>query len=264
MKDGGVLTRLGALGRAAGAIALVHGLGEHSGRYEALAARFVDAGFAVWAIDLRGHGKSPGQRGDTRFARRWRTSTPWWRVRRRAAPGVPVFLYGQLGALLSVLWLLERPAAPVSGAVISAIGLHSALKEQAVKVRMARVLGNVAPKMRVKSGIDPKTLSRDPAVVEAYRRDKLVHNFASLGFGLDALEAIDTIVAGAVDLTVPLLVIHGGDDTLAYASGARARRARPDLSTLRVYDGLYHELHHEPEQEQVFADVLAWLDARLR
>jgi acylglycerol lipase len=253
VKGGAVFSRDWApTGAPRGAIALVHGLGEHSGRYEHLAARFADAGFAVWAIDLRGHGKSPGHQGDVRFAPALEDIDALVARAGASGAGVPVFLYGHsLGAMLSLLWLLERPAAPVSGAVISAIGLHSALREQKVKVKLARTLGKLVPKMRVKAGIDPTTLSRDPEVVEAYRRDKLVHNFASLGFGLDALEAIDT---------VPLLVVHGGEDQLAYASGARELAAlAPDMCTLRVYDGLYHEIHHEPEQKRVFDDVLAWI-----
>jgi acylglycerol lipase len=252
-------------GAPRGAIALVHGLGEHSGRYERVAARFTEAGYAVWAIDLRGHGQSPGARGDTRFAPALEDIDALVARCGASGAGVPVFLYGHsLGALLGVLWLLERLAAPVSGAVVSAIGLHSALREQAVKVRLARVLGKLTPKMRLKSGIDPATLSRDPEVVEAYRRDKLVHDTASLGFALDGLETIDAIIARAAQLTVPLLLIHGGEDTVAYPSGARelAERA-PELTTLRIYDGLFHEIHNEPEQEQVLTDVLAWLEPRI-
>ena len=252
-------------GSPRGAVALVHGLGEHSGRYERLARRFTDAGFAVWAIDLRGHGQSPGARGDTRFAPALEDIDALVARCGASGAGVPVFLYGHsLGALLSVLWLLERPAAPVTGAVISAIGLHSALREQAVKVRAARVLGRAVPRARMKSGIDPATLSRDPEVVEAYRKDKLVHDIVSLGFGRDALDGVDAVVAGASRLAVPLLVIHGSEDTLAYASGARELAAlAPDVCTLRVYDGLSHEVHNEPEQDQVFADVLTWIEATI-
>ena len=251
-------------GAPKGAIALVHGLGEHSGRYERLAERFTDAGFAVWAIDLRGHGQSPGARGDTRFAPALEDIDALVARCGASGAGVPVFVYGHsLGAMLTVLWLLERPAAPVSGAVISAIGLHSALREQAVKVRAARMVGRAVPKVRVRSGIDPATLSRDPEVVQAYRKDKLVHDAVSLGFGLDALEAIDAIRAGAPRLVVPLLVVHGSEDALAFASGARELVSlAPDVCTLQVYDGLFHEVHHEPEQERVFADVLAWIEAQ--
>jgi acylglycerol lipase len=244
-------------------VALVHGLGEHSGRYETLASRFTERGIAVRAVDLRGHGRSPGPRGDTRFAPALSDLDAL--VASCAERGVPVFVYGHsLGALLAVAWLLERPAAPVAGAIVSAIGLHSALREQAAKVRAARVLGRVLPRMRVKSGIDPATLSRDGAVVAAYKADKLVHDTASLGFGLDALEAIDAILAGAPALRVPLLAIHGSEDALAYASGARELAAlAPGVCTLHVYEGLFHEVHNEPEQERVFADVLGWLEAQL-
>ena len=249
-------------GSPRGAVALVHGLGEHSGRYERLARRFTDAGFAVWAIDLRGHGQSPGARGDTRFAPALEDIDALVARCGASGAGVPVFVYGHsLGALLSVLWLLERPAAPVTGAVISAIGLHSALREQAVKVRAARVLGRAVPRVRMKSGIDPETLSRDPEVVAAYRKDKLVHDIVSLGFGRDALDGVDAVVAGASRLVVPQLVIHGSEDVLAYASGARELAAlAPGVCTLQVYDGLFHEVHNEPEQEHVFADVLAWIE----
>jgi acylglycerol lipase len=245
--------------------ALVHGLGEHSGRYERLAARFTSSGIAVRAIDLRGHGKSPGARGDIRFAPALEDLDGL--VADCGERGVPVFVYGHsLGALLAVLWLIERPSSPpVAGVIVSAIGLRSSLREQEAKVRAARVLGRWVPKVRVRSGIDPETISRDPEVVRAYRADKLVHDTVSLGFGLDALEALDTVAAGAPGLTVPLLVLHGSEDAIAYVSGGREFAAlAPGVSTLEVYDGLFHEIHHEPEQERVFADVLAWIDAQLR
>jgi len=253
------------VGEPRAVVALLHGLGEHCGRYERLAERFTGAGFAVCAIDLRGHGRSGGARGDTRLAPALDDvdGLVAWCAERR--PGVPLFLYGHsLGALLAVLWLMRGPERAPAGAVVSAIGLHSALREQRAKVRAARLLGRAVPRMRIRSGIDPATLSRDPAVVEAYRADPLVHDTVSLGFGLDALDAIEAILAGAPGLVVPLLVIHGGEDRLAYASGARELAAlAPDVCTLQVYDGLFHEVHHEPEEERVFADVHAWMEERL-
>ena len=149
----------------------------------------------------------------------------------------------------------------MAGAILSAIGLHSSLREQAVKVRAARVLGRAVPTVRLKSDIDPATLSRDPAVVEAYRDDKLVHDIASLGFGLDALEAIDAIVAGAPRISLPLLrhPRQRGHGRLRVGR-ARAAALAPDACTLHVYDGLFHEIHHEPERDRVLDDVLAWVE----
>jgi alpha-beta hydrolase superfamily lysophospholipase len=244
---------------------LVHGLGEHSGRYERLAGRFVKAGFAVSALDLRGHGESPGHKGDTRFAPALEDIDGLLADGAERWPGAPAFLYGHsLGALLAVLYLMDHPAQLPAGAVVSAIGVHSALREQRVKVAAARLLGRWTPHVRVKAGIDPAVLSRDEAVVDAYRRDPLVHGFASMGFGRDAIEAIDTVLGGKPNPDVPLLLIHGGEDKLAYASGARELAAAwPDVTDLRVYDGLFHEVHNDPEQKQVFTDVRRWMEERL-
>ena len=115
----------------------------------------------------------------------------------------------------------------------------------------------------MKSGIDPETLSRDPAGrSSAYRKDKLVHDIVSLGFGRDALDGVDAVLAGASRLAVPLLrdPRRRGRARLR-VSGARELAAlAPDVCTLQIYDGLFHEIHHEPEQAQVFADVLAWIE----
>jgi acylglycerol lipase len=246
-------------------VALLHGLGEHAGRYGPWAERFVTEGHAVEAIDLRGHGRSDGARGDTRFAPAMEDIDRLLAHCAGRHPATPIFLYGHsLGALLTLDYLIGRPAAPLAGAIVSAAGVHSALREQRAKVAAARVLGRVAPGLRLRSGIDPDTLSRDPAVVAAYRADPLVHDRASAGFGLDALSAIDRILATPANAAVPLLVLHGGEDRLAYASGSRAyAAAAPEVCALRVYEGLAHEIHNEPEQAQVFADVRAWIDATL-
>ena len=252
-------------GRPRGVVALLHGLGEHSGRYDAWAGRFTDAGFAVHAIDLRGHGRSPGPRGDTRFAPAMEDVEALLGGCAQRHPGTPVFLYGHsLGALLTLAYLRAHPHAALAGAVVSAVGLHNALREQRAKVAAARLLGRLTPKLRMKSGIDPDTLSRDPAVVAAYRADPLVHDIASTGFGFDAMEAIDAIMAAPPNPAVPLLLVHGAEDRLAYASGAREfAAAAPGVVTLRVYEGLAHEIHNEPEQDAVFRDVLEWIDATL-
>jgi len=246
-------------------IALLHGLGEHAGRYGPWAGRFVAEGHAVHAIDLRGHGRSDGARGDTRFAPAMADVDRLLAHCAERHPATPLFLYGHsLGALLALDYLIARPAAPLAGAIVSAAGVHSALREQRAKVAAARVLGRFVPGLRLASGIDPDTLSRDPAVVAAYRADPLVHDRASTGFGLDALEAIDRILVRPANSAVPTLVLHGSEDRLAYVSGARElAAAAPDLRALRVYDGLAHEIHHEPEQDRVFADVRGWIDATL-
>lgn len=247
--------------RAAGV--LVHGLGEHGGRYEHLALRLARAGYALSVFDLRGHGRSSGRRGDTRFAPALGDVE---RLLARAAArhaGPPLFLYGHsLGALV-VLGELARRRPAVAAAVVSAPPLRNALREQRGKVLLARALGRLLPRCRIPTGLEPAALSRDPRVVAAYLADPLVHAWASLGLARDSLAA--TEAAEAVHaLGMPLLILQGGADRIAYPAGSRALAARltGDV-TLREYPGLCHEPHNEPERELVIDDVIAWLDARV-
>lgn len=247
--------------RAAGV--LVHGLGEHGGRYEHLALRLTDAGYALSAFDLRGHGRSTGRRGDTRFAP---ARGDVERLLARAAarlPGLPLFLHGHsLGALV-LLEELARRRPPVAAAVLSAPPLRNALREQRGKVLLARALGRLLPRLRLPTGLEPAALSRDPRVVAAYLKDPLVHAWASLGLARDSLAATEG-AESVHDLGVPLLILHGGADRIAYPAGSRALAARltGDVS-LREYPGLYHEPHNEPERDLVIDEVIAWLDARV-
>jgi alpha-beta hydrolase superfamily lysophospholipase len=243
-------------------VGLVHGLGEHSGRYGDLAARLTDAGYAVEAFDLRGHGASGGRRGDTRFGE---TFGDVDRLLAGAAERFPRFLYGHsLGGLLVLSYTLSRRP-PLAGVIASGPALHNALRDQTAKVLAVRLLAPLFPHLALPAGIDDTLISRDPAVVAAYRADALRHDRATLGFGRDALGAADTALAAAAMFPVPLLLLHGGADRLTYPTGSRtfAAALAPERCTLTVYEGLFHEVHHEPEQDRVLDDVVAWLDGRL-
>jgi len=251
-------------GPARAVVGLVHGLGEHSGRYGHVAARLTDAGYAVCAFDLRGHGRSGGRRGDTRLADTFGDVDRLLAGAADRYPGVPAFLYGHsLGGLVVLAYTLARRPA-VAGVVSSAPALETALREQKVKVAAVRLLAPLLPHVTLPSGLDADGISRDPAVVAAYRADPLVHDKASLGFGRDAITAADSALAGAAGFPVPLLLLHGGADRLTYPAGSRAFAAAlgPTTCTLKIYDGLFHELHNEPEQAEVLSDVIRWLDEK--
>ena len=247
-------------------VGLVHGLGEHSGRYGPFALRLTEAGYAVSAFDLRGHGLSGGRRGDTRFSETFADIDRLLADAAERFPDRPRFLYGHsLGGLLVLAYTLARRP-PIAGVVASGPALHNALREQKAKLLLVRLLAPVLPRLALPSGLDETLISRDPDVVAAYRADPLTHDRATLGFGLDAVRAADSTLAGAAAFPVPLLLLHGGADRLTYPSGSRefAAALGPQRATLTVYDGLYHEIHHEPEQAQVLGDVVAWLDGRTR
>ena len=249
-------------GPALAVIGLVHGLGEHCGRYWRVATRLTEAGYAVSSFDLRGHGHSGGRRGDTRFAQAFADIDRLLADAADRFPERPRFLYGHsLGGLLVLAYTLDRRP-DIAGVVASGPALHTALREQKAKVLLVRMLGPVLPRVGLPSGLDDGLISRDPGVVSAYRADPLVHDRATLGFGLDAIRAADATLAAAARFSVPLLLLHGGADRLTYPTGSRAFAAAvdPGLCTLTVYDGLFHELHNEPERARVLDDVVAWLD----
>jgi alpha-beta hydrolase superfamily lysophospholipase len=129
---------------------------------------------------------------------------------------------------------------------------------------MVRLLGSLAPAMTLQSGLDAATVSRDLAVVEAYKKDPLIHYSTSLGFGKAALHAIDVCFARAREFPVPLLIMHGAGDKIAYFSGSEdfarlVSEAGRDV-TLKLWNNLYHEVHNEPEKEEVFKFMIEWLD----
>jgi acylglycerol lipase len=241
----------------------VHGIGEHSGRYDHVGERLTSAGYALVALDLRGHGKSAGRRGDARFEPILRDIDELLEEE-RARHAVPLFLYGHsLGGLLVLHYALARKPA-LSGVIASGAGLHTALREQRLKVALARVLGGLVPFVTLPTGLDHTQLSRDPEVLRAYVADPLVHERASLGFGKDALDAIDQVLAHAGEIALPLLLVHGAADQLNYPSGSEEVASKLGRGcTLRLYEGGLHEPHNDLDRERVLGEIVAWLDSQL-
>lgn len=247
-------------------IMLIHGLGEHTGRYAHVAQAFSEAGYALVGFDLRGHGQSGGPRGHfPSFEAVMQDIREFFDLLRGRYPGLPLFIYGHsLGGLLALAFALKmKPEA--KGVIASAPGLRSALQEQKVKIVLARVLGSLAPRLSLPSGLDPNLLSHDPRVVEAYIRDPLVHDRTTTAFGKAALSAIDYVFGHAAEFRLPLLIMYGSEDRLTYPNGGEelARRVRSDV-TFRLWEGMAHEVHNEPQKAEVFRFVIGWLDSHLK
>ena len=249
-------------------VALVHGLGEHIGRYPHVGKALTDAGYTLVGFDLRGHGKSGGARGHfPSLAAVLGDIHQFFQFVSQRYPNIPQFLYGHsLGGLLSLTYALQNKA-DLKGVMVTGSALRSALQEQKVKIAMARVLGTLMPTATIPSGLDAKTISRDVDVVDKYVNDPLVHDKTSLGLGKAALAAIDLCFARASEFAYPLLIMHGKADALTYPSGsedfARLAGEKNKDVTLKVWDGLYHEVHNEPEQTEVFKAMVQWLDKHL-
>ena len=255
-------------GKPKALVLLVHGLGEHVARYAHVGRVLSDAGYALVGFDLRGHGRSGGPRGHSSSLDAYMQDIRQFAQRMEAKyPGMPRFLYGHsLGGLLALVYAIQR-GGQLKGVIATGPALRSSLQEQKAKVALVRLLGSILPTMTVQSGLDAASISRDTAIVEAYKKDSLVHYSTSLGFGKAALSAIDFCFAHAKEFPVPLLILHGIADKIAYASGSEefaelVRLAGKDV-TLKLWDGLYHEVHNEPEKEEVFRYMIAWLDGHL-
>ncbi|MEP7135942.1 MAG: lysophospholipase [Chloroflexota bacterium] len=249
-------------------IALVHGLGEHIGRYAHVGKALTDAGYVLVGFDLRGHGKTVSPRGHfPALDAVMQDIRQFIQFVSQRYSNVPQFLYGHsLGGLLALTYAVQNKMG-LKGVMVTGAALRSALQEQKVKIAMAKVLGTLVPAATIPSGLDATSISRDKAVVDKYVNDPLVHDKTSLGLGKSALTAIDVCFAGAKDFRYPLLIMHGKEDKLTYPSGSEdfaklAGEKNKDV-TLKIWDGLYHEIHNEPEQAEVFKVMIAWLDKHL-
>jgi alpha-beta hydrolase superfamily lysophospholipase len=249
-------------------VCLVHGLGEHTGRYVHVGKALNDAGYALFGFDLRGHGQSGGARGHFPSLQTVLNDIHnFIHFQRQNHPRLPLFLYGHsLGGLLTLTYILQHPEG-VQGVIVTGAGLRSALQEQKAKIALVKVLGSLLPSLSLKSELEVEGLSHDPAVIQAYVNDPLVHDKVSLGLGKAGLEAIDLCFRRASEFKPPLLIMHGKADRITYASGSEdfaklASQNNKDI-TLKIWDGLYHEIHNEPQQAEVFKVMIEWLDKHL-
>jgi acylglycerol lipase len=245
---------------------IVHGLGDHSGRYMNVVNHFVPLGYVVYGVDQPGHGKSDGPREYVeRFEDFSDTLTAYLAMVREWQPGKPVFLLSHsIGGLIATYYLLDHQA-EFQGAIFSAPVVKVASHISRETVMMGRVLSILAPKVGVLP-VDPSTLSRDPDVVNAYINDPLVfHGKTTARLAAEMLRALTRVSAETHKITLPFIAMQGGSDRLVDPDGAQIlyEKAGSKDKTLKIYDGLYHEIFNEPEHERVLGDVETWLAAHL-
>ncbi len=249
-------------------VALIHGLGEHTRRYGHVAKAMTEAGYAFVGFDLRGHGKSSGIRGHfPSLEVVMHDMKDFFIFLTERYPNIPQFLYGHsLGGLLVLTYALKNKTT-LKGVIATGAGLRSPIHEQKMKILMAKLLGSLAPSAQIASGLETAAISRDQNVVNIYSSDPLVHDRISLGFGKTGLNATDYVWNHAEEFSVPLLIMHGSADRITYPHGSEnfaklASKNNPDVK-LKLWDGLYHEVHNEPEKEEVLKFMIDWLDRHL-
>lgn len=250
---------------ARGVVLLAHGLAEHSGRYAELARVLTDAGFALFAVDHEGHGQSPGRRcAVAQFSTLIGGMMRLEAHARSLMPDLPVSLLGHsMGGLIAALTALDDQrryrALLLSGPAIIAPEPPPRWQEWLLR-RLARWLPNL-PAL----ALDANEISRDPAVVDAYRADPLVYNGKIAAAMVVAIfDAMTVLRERAGELTLPLLAMHGELDKLTAPEGSREliENAASDDKTLTIWPGLRHEIFNEPEGDEVMQAATAWLVAR--
>lgn len=255
-------------GDVRGVVALVHGLGEYGGRYVDVGQSFVGRGYAFVAGDLRGHGMSEGRRAFVSQLEDFMDDLDRYFDEIRAHfPGKPLFLYGfSMGSTIGAAYLIHRQPR-LAGAILCSGGFVMPA-ESAAAMSKVRMLRHLVPTMAVSNGMGANRLKvcHDVSVLDAYDADPLVYKRITVGLAAVIGEANTEALARAGEIQVPLLVMHGEDDIIALPEGSKrlAAGASGDV-TLKLWPGLYHFIHHEPDgaKEQVLAFAADWLDAHL-
>lgn len=245
-------------GEARAVVVLVHGIAEHSGRYERTGDLFAAAGYHVRAFDVIGHGASGGDRVDiddwSRFHDQIESHVSWAKEL-----GVPVVLMGHsMGGLLALGYALDGRNEP-DLLVLTAPALGGGAGWQRA---LAGPASRIAPKLSMPQGVKGEQLSRDPDVAEAYFSDPLVHTSATVRFGKAMFDAMDDAIAKGEQLAVPTLVLHGGADVLVPPQSSAFMAELPNCER-RLYPTLRHEILNEPEGPEVVADIIKWVDTRI-
>jgi alpha-beta hydrolase superfamily lysophospholipase len=245
-------------------VVIAHGAGEHSARYAHVGAHLAQAGYATYALDHRGHGRSHGKGANIeRMDLVVEDLDAFVVLAGGRHAGMKVFLLGHsMGGAISIAYAL-RHQDRLAGLLLSgpAAALDAATP---VELFAGRVLSRIAPGLGV-FGVDSSDVSRDPDVVRAYDEDPLVHHKKLPARTVGELAAhVEKFPDAVGRIEIPLLVMHGTDDKLTPPAGSRMvhERAGSADKTLELYEGLYHEILNEPEQGRVLADLTGWLDAR--
>ena len=250
---------------APAAVIISHGYAEHSGRYEALAEALVNEGYAVYALDHRGHGQSGGKRASIRIFKEYVDDLARFiDCVRETRPEPPRFLLGHsMGGLIALQLVLEHPE-KVEGVAVTGALLENAVSVPALLESAAGLVSALAPDLPLQE-LRAEDIARDPAVVQAYKDDPLVyHGKVRARLGFEMLRA-GPFVAGRVhNIELPVLIQHGAADKIAAVDGARALydALGTDDKTLKLYDRAYHEVLNDYGREEVIKDLIEWLDVK--
>lgn len=253
--------------RTKAVVLLIHGLGEHSRRFERTVVPFLTKNsVAVISYDQFGHGKTEGKRGcHPGYSFLLDAIDHMVSMAGTLFPEQPVFLYGHsMGGNIAINYCLQRKGM-ISGLIATSPFLRLAFNPPKWKVTFARILDKVLPSLTLPSDLDVNAISRDKEEVEAYQKDPLVHDRVSTGYSIEIIEKGEWAIEHAREIEVPVLLMHGTKDRLTshLASEEFANNAGENVEIV-LYEGSYHELHHDLDKEIMLKKILSWIESKIQ
>ncbi|QLE50538.1 alpha/beta hydrolase [Nostoc sp. C057] len=255
-------------GKVRAILAIVHGLGAHSDRYSNVIQHLIPKQYAIYALDLRGHGRSPGQRGYINAWSEFREDLgAFLQLIQTQNPSCPIFLLGHsLGGVIVLDYILRYPQqASVLQGVIALAPTLGKVGISPIRVLLGKLLSRVWPRFTLNTGIDISAGSRDPQVLAAIAQDTLRHTLGTARLATEFFATVDWINAHAGDWQLPLLILHGGADRVALPAGSDIFYQRLKYTDkLRIeYPEAYHEIQRDLNYREVMADLEDWLERHL-
>lgn len=249
-------------GETKAAIVLIHGMGEHFHRYNHVVEFFNSVGYAVIGMDLRGHGTSQGKRGHLASYEQMMIDVDGLVEKAQELfTGLPLIMYGHsLGGNIAANYVLRRQ--PVfKGLIVTAPYFKLAFEPPAWKLALSKIMAKILPAVTLPTELELAALSRDQSVVDAYENDPLVHDKISSAFFTSVHAAAPYPIEHAAELKAKTLAMHGLADRITSYQGTTAfAQGNPQMIELKIWEGLYHEIHNEPEKQQVFDHIKTWLE----
>lgn len=246
-------------------VLIVHGLAEHGARYGALAKDLNKAGYSCVSFDHRGNGKSTGLVAHIDSFDQLTSDLALVASKEYDAKMPFILLSHSLGGLISTKYLIDHPDHPFSMAVFSAPAVKPDENMAPILRKFAPIISAIFPKLPA-AKLESKYISRDPEVRAKYNSDPLIYRGkVRARKGYEILKAVEYIYTRFAEVKLPILVMHGTDDQITDPEGTQALYdgASSSDKSIKYYDGLYHEIFNEPERDQVIADTVAWMDARV-
>lgn len=241
-------------------VCMIHGWGEHIGRYDHVARHLNQSGIAVYGIDLRGHGRSPGKRGHARCYRLWNDLESLMKHARLQHLDVPLFLYGHSwGGNIVGNFLLRRNSSEIRGSVLSSPWIKLSFEPSKLQLLLGRWMSRIYPAFTQTNDLDVEFLSRDLSVGKLYLEDPLVHAKISAGLFTEAVTNGQYLLNHAHQLVKPLLIMHGTADQITSHLASKALAQSAQDPTLKLWPDMRHETHNELGKREVLEFVTQWL-----